>query len=133
MCLNLKLIHVLNIFTNIFEQGKIIERIQATLEKKRIIYLGDGVGDFCPSLKLTKQDYMMPRKEFPVWELICKNRHLLEADVHEWVDGEDLERVLIQLITTIISMEDIDNTNQLFDCKFETIPHKVLPKPVYVP
>ncbi|XP_076958096.1 inorganic pyrophosphatase 2-like [Bidens hawaiensis] len=116
-------------------KGKIIERIQATLENKRIIiYLGDGAGDFCPSLKLTKEDYMMPRKDFPVWELICKNRQLLQANVHEWIDGEDLERVLIQLITTIISTDDnVDNTNQLFDCKFETIAHEILPKPVYVP
>ncbi|KAK9066188.1 hypothetical protein SSX86_013509 [Deinandra increscens subsp. villosa] len=115
-------------------KGKIIERIQATIEKKNIIYLGDGAGDYCPSLKLTKEDYMMPRKDFPVWELICKNRGLLQAEVHEWVDGEDLERVLVQLITTTISMDEVvDNTNQLFDYKFETIAHKVLPKPVYVP
>ncbi|KAJ9568427.1 hypothetical protein OSB04_004393 [Centaurea solstitialis] len=121
-------------------KGKIIERIQATLDtegKKTIIYLGDGAGDFCPSLKLTETDYMMPRKDFPVWDLICKNRHLLKAEIHEWTDGEDLERVLLQLITTIISMEEIknniDNTNSLFDYKFEKIAHETLPKPVYVP
>ncbi|GKE41671.1 inorganic pyrophosphatase 2-like protein [Tanacetum coccineum] len=116
-------------------KGKIIERIQATLAtqgKKRIIYLGDGAGDFCPSLKLVKDDYMMPRKDFPVWDLICKNRELVKAEVHEWTDGEDLERVLLQLIMTIISIVD-ENTNQLFDCKFETIGHAMLPKPVYVP
>ncbi|PIN02579.1 putative haloacid dehalogenase-like hydrolase [Handroanthus impetiginosus] len=36
-------------------KGKIIERIQASFSKegnKRMIYLGDGIGDFCPSLKL---------------------------------------------------------------------------------
>ncbi|PIN04502.1 Inorganic diphosphatase [Handroanthus impetiginosus] len=35
--------------------GMIIERIQASFSKegnKRMIYLGDGIGDFCPSLKL---------------------------------------------------------------------------------
>ncbi|KAI3521424.1 hypothetical protein L1887_10890 [Cichorium endivia] len=116
-------------------KGKIVERIQATLAKegkKRIIYLGDGVGDFCPSLRLGENDCMMPRKDFPVWDLICKNRQLLKADVHEWIDGEDLERVLLQLITTMISMED-EIVNQVFDCKFETIAHEVLPKPLYVP
>nr|GEZ00333.1 inorganic pyrophosphatase 1-like [Tanacetum cinerariifolium] len=116
-------------------KGKIIERIQATLAtqgKKRIVYLGDGAGDFCQSLKLVEDDYMMPRKDFPVWDLICKNRELVKAEVHEWTDGEDLERVLLQLIMTIISIED-ENTNQLFDCKFETIGHEMLPKPVYVP
>ncbi|XP_071711297.1 inorganic pyrophosphatase 2-like [Rutidosis leptorrhynchoides] len=120
-------------------KGKIIERIQATLpseEDKKIIYLGDGAGDFCPSLKLGKRDYMMPRKDFPVWDLICKNRHLLKAEVHEWTNGEDLEQVLLQLIATINSnetMNNIDNSSQSFDCKFEIISHEILPKPLYVP
>ncbi|XP_071710898.1 inorganic pyrophosphatase 2-like [Rutidosis leptorrhynchoides] len=122
-------------------KGKIIERIQSTFateEKKRIIYLGDGAGDFCPSLRLVEGDYMMPRKDFPVWELICINRHLVKAEVHEWTDGEDLERVLLQLITSIIDLEDTnknngDNTNQWFDCKFETKTLEALPKPLYVP
>lgn len=112
-----------------------MERIQAELAKegkKRIIYLGDGAGDFCPSLKLGGNDCMMPRKDFPVWDLICKNRKLLKAEVHEWTDGEDLERVLLQLIGKMMLMED-ENTNQMFDCKFETIAHEVLPKPLYVP
>ncbi|KAH7842414.1 hypothetical protein Vadar_005043 [Vaccinium darrowii] len=29
--------------------------------KKRMVYLGDGRGDFCPSLKLGKGDHVMPR------------------------------------------------------------------------
>nr|XP_043617015.1 inorganic pyrophosphatase 2-like [Erigeron canadensis] len=118
-------------------KGKIIERIQSTLvteEKKRIIYLGDGAGDFCPSLKLGEGDYMMPRKDFPVWDLICKNRNLVKAEIHEWSNGEDLELVLLQIITTILSKNNAaDNMNHLFDCKFETIPLKAMPKALYVP
>ncbi|PWA84880.1 HAD-superfamily hydrolase, subfamily IB, PSPase-like protein [Artemisia annua] len=121
-------------------KGKIIERIQSTFtmkEKRRIIYLGDGAGDFCPSLKLVEGDYMMPRKDFPVWNLICKNRQLVKVGVHEWTDGEDLERVLLQIIASVISVDDIknnvDNMSQLFDCKFETIALEALPKPLYVP
>ncbi|XWS35243.1 hypothetical protein CRYUN_Cryun21dG0109200 [Craigia yunnanensis] len=54
--------------------GIVIERIQASLsmemkEKKTIIYLGDGLGDFCRSLKLADGDYLMPRKNFSVWDL----------------------------------------------------------------
>ncbi|KAI3761623.1 hypothetical protein L1987_52044 [Smallanthus sonchifolius] len=111
-------------------KGKIIKIIQSTFateEKKKIIYLGDGAGDFCPSLKLVEGDYMMPRRDFPVWDLICKNRHLVTSEVHEWSSGEDFERILLHLITSGISMEDmknnVDNTNMShsFDCKFETI------------
>ncbi|KAF8393505.1 hypothetical protein HHK36_021749 [Tetracentron sinense] len=109
-------------------KGLVIERIQAhasTEGKKRIIYLGDGRGDFCPSLKLGEGDCMMPRKNFPVWELIRCNPMLMKAEVHEWSDGEELERVLLHLIN-MISIEENSSSNctQLIsvDCKFETIP-----------
>ncbi|CAK9154373.1 unnamed protein product [Ilex paraguariensis] len=117
-------------------KGLIIERIQASMNKegkKKIIYLGDGSGDFCPSLKLKEGDYMMPRKDFPVWDLICKNRMLLRAEIHEWTDGEELERVLLQLINDIsIEEKHTTNSTQLLsgDCKFQTIPistHEALP------
>ena len=120
-----------------FVQGMVMERIQASVAsegKKKFIYLGDGSGDFCPSLKLREGDHVMPRKDYPLWDLICKNRTHVQAEIHEWSDGEDLERVLLQLIHTI-SMEE---ANKLFaeECKFETIPmaaHESLPKAVSVP
>ncbi|KAK1422509.1 hypothetical protein QVD17_25682 [Tagetes erecta] len=121
-------------------KGKIVEKVQSTFtteEKKTIIYLGDGAGDFCPSLKLAERDYMMPRKDFPVWDLICENRHLVKSEVHEWTNGEDFEHILLRLIAKVISKEDmrhnVDNSNRLFDCKFETIALGALQKPLYVP
>ena len=53
-----------------------MERIQASVSatgKKKFIYLGDGTADFCPGLKLGQDDFLMPRKNFPVWKLICSN------------------------------------------------------------
>ena len=85
----------------------IIERIQASLEgMKKIIYLGDGSGDYCPSLRLGEADYMIPRKNFPVWDLICRNPMLIKAEIHEWSDGEELERVLLQIINMIFVEEN---------------------------
>ncbi|KAK8641861.1 hypothetical protein V6N13_011232 [Hibiscus sabdariffa] len=104
----------------------VIEKIQASLtmedKKKTIIYLGDGLGDFCPSLKLGDGDYVMPRKGFPVWDLICKNKNLIKAEICEWSNGEDLEHVLFHLITRISIYGN--NTGQLYsvDCKLETMP-----------
>ncbi|KAK2983830.1 hypothetical protein RJ640_008506 [Escallonia rubra] len=107
-------------------KGLIVERMKESTEgTKKFIYLGDGAGDFCPSLKLRDGDYMMPRKDFPVWELICKNRAQIKAEIHEWSDGEELERVLLQLINTILEEENNKtNAAQLFsiDCKFQSIP-----------
>ena len=102
----------------------IIERIQASLEgKKKIIYLGDGSGDYCPSLGLGEADYMMPRKNFPIWDLICRNPMLIKAEIHEWNDGEELERVLLQIINMISVEQNDDNSAQLIsvDCKLQTI------------
>ncbi|KAL5824416.1 hypothetical protein ACOSQ3_020479 [Xanthoceras sorbifolium] len=105
-------------------KAMVIEKIQASLSttttrEKRLIYLGDGIGDFCPSLKLKDTDFLMPRKDFPVWDLICKNNNnkklvSVKAEIHEWSDGEELENVLLQLInssTVSSSMEENNNSN----------------------
>ncbi|KOM43186.1 hypothetical protein LR48_Vigan05g079000 [Vigna angularis] len=66
--------------------GLVIERIQDSIseEDKRLIYLGDGSGDYCPSLRLKEKDFMMPRKNFPLWDLICRDPSLLKAEFHGW-------------------------------------------------
>ncbi|KAI4355529.1 hypothetical protein L6164_004292 [Bauhinia variegata] len=104
-------------------KGLIIERIQDSMvpeEKKRIIYLGDGSGDYCPSLRLKERDFLMPRKGFPVWDLICKDPSLIKAEIHEWNDGEDQERVLLHIINKIAKEE---SANQFIsaDCKLQTM------------
>ncbi|KAJ4959435.1 hypothetical protein NE237_026546 [Protea cynaroides] len=123
-------------------KGLVIERILASQfaeGKKRFIYLGDGKGDYCPSLKFGERDRVMPRRHFPLWELICSNPALIKAEVHEWSYGEELERVLLHLIN-MITIEENSNTNsvQLIsgDCKLQTIPisaHEALPKALPVP
>ncbi|KAK7268169.1 hypothetical protein RIF29_20859 [Crotalaria pallida] len=103
-------------------KGLIIERIQNSIspeENKRFIYLGDGAGDYCPSLRLKEKYFMMPRKNFPVWDLICKDPLLVKAEIHEWSDGDDLERILLQLINKI----SIEESAQFIsaDCKLQTL------------
>ncbi|XWS26397.1 hypothetical protein CRYUN_Cryun26dG0028800 [Craigia yunnanensis] len=107
-------------------KGLIIERIQASVSatrKKRFIYLGDGTADFCPGLKLREDDFLMPRKYFPIWELICSNLKLIKANNHEWNDGEELGTVLSNLINKIFIEENCAmGINQIVpvDCKFQT-------------
>nr|DAD48948.1 TPA_asm: hypothetical protein HUJ06_018885 [Nelumbo nucifera] len=76
----------------------------------------------------------MPRKNFPLWELISSNPLLVKAEIHEWSDGEDLERVLLQLINNILDQEEAQMIP--VDYKFHTIPistHEPLPKALPVP
>ncbi|KAI3868960.1 hypothetical protein MKX03_003331 [Papaver bracteatum] len=86
-------------------KGKIIERMRDSLAfdegKKQIIYIGDGKGDFCPSLKMREGDYLMPRKNYPVWELICNSSIHIKAEIHEWSSGDDFEGKLLDLINKI--------------------------------
>ncbi|OMO70836.1 Phosphatase PHOSPHO-type [Corchorus capsularis] len=106
--------------------GMVIESIQASLakedEKKTIIYLGDGIGDYCSAVKLGDEDYLMPRKNFPVWDLICQKRSLIKAEINEWSNGEEFEQVLLRLISKV-SIEKI-NSSQPYsvDCKLQTLP-----------
>ncbi|KAI3947515.1 hypothetical protein MKW92_012307 [Papaver armeniacum] len=86
-------------------KGKIIERMRDSLAfdegKKQIIYIGDGKGDFCPSLKMREGDYLMPRKNYPVWELICNSSIHIKAEIHEWSSGDDFEVKFLDLINKI--------------------------------
>ncbi|KAH0982452.1 hypothetical protein GBA52_009629 [Prunus armeniaca] len=113
-------------------KGVVIERIQTSVcteGKKKIIYLGDGSGDYCPSLKLKEGDFVMPRKNFPLFDLICKDPSLIKAGIHEWTDGEELEQILLSLINTI-SMEEKAQFISA-DCKLQTISasaHEAFPK-----
>ncbi|XP_058074063.1 thiamine phosphate phosphatase-like protein [Magnolia sinica] len=120
-------------------KGLIVKRIQASVctdQKKRLIYIGDGKGDFCPSTKLGEGDHVMPRKNFPLWDLISSNPMLVKAKLHEWSNAEELGRILLHLINTI-SIEDNNSAQMLsIDCKFQTIPissHEALPPILPIP
>lgn len=85
-----------------------------------MIYLGDGAGDYCPSLGLKAEDYMMPRKNFPVWDLISQNPMLVKATVRDWTDGEDMERILMEIINEIMSLEEEEDQDKMLsseNCK----------------
>nr|ACU14664.1 unknown [Glycine max] len=108
-------------------KGLVIERIQNSLAaagKKKLIYLGDGNGDFCPSLRLKDGDYVMPRKDFPLCDLVSKNSNKIKAEVHGWRDGKELEHVLLHVIDKEIGeRNNINNSTQKVsvDCKMGPI------------
>ncbi|PKA49659.1 Inorganic pyrophosphatase 2 [Apostasia shenzhenica] len=108
-------------------KSKIVERIRSSAlaeGKKRFIYLGDGKGDYCPSLLLSEIDFVMPRKNFPLWDLIVKDHSALKAEVHEWSNAEEQERVLLQLINRIAAGNAAAATVPLLtvECKLEMLP-----------
>lgn len=50
---------------------------------------------------------------------MCKNPLLIKAEIHEWVDGEELERILVGLINKISIQENAQFIPA--DCKLQTI------------
>lgn len=119
-------------------KGLVIKRLQCEHATKKFIYLGDGLGDYCPSLRLREGDHVMPRKNFPVYDRITSNPKLIRAEIHGWTDGVELERVLLSLIQAIISKEDDNNDGQLnsLDFRLEILPvtpHEALLPALFAP
>ncbi|KAG0454854.1 hypothetical protein HPP92_024146 [Vanilla planifolia] len=97
---------------------------------KRVIYLGDGKGDYCPSLQLEYGDSVMPRKNYPLCYLIQDDPSLLKAGIHEWSNGADMEWVLLELV----KRTDL-SSNASVACKMETnnVPSRAgLPKALQI-
>lgn len=97
-----------NEYSHLFPQGLVMDHIRASSSSSpkdqiltRFIYLGDGGGDFCPTLKLRECDCVMPRTNYPLWKRISDNPSLIKADVKEWSSAEELQRILMQLVSTI--------------------------------
>ncbi|KAG0448261.1 hypothetical protein HPP92_027898 [Vanilla planifolia] len=110
-------------------KSKIMERIRAE-GAKRVIYLGDGKGDYCPSLQLEYGDSVMPRKNYPLCYLIQDDPSLLKAGIHEWSNGADMEWVLLELV----KRTDL-SSNASVACKMETnnVPSRAgLPKALQI-
>jgi pyridoxal phosphate phosphatase PHOSPHO2 len=72
----------------------VIDRIRGSLPESetRFIYVGDGAGDYCPTLKLEGGDFVMPRKNYPLWNRICSDPKLV---------GEELESILLNLVNKL--------------------------------
>ncbi|GMH16543.1 hypothetical protein Nepgr_018384 [Nepenthes gracilis] len=114
-------------------KGLIVEQIQASAStdgNKTLIYLGDGKGDYCPSLKLREVDHVMPREKFPLWERIHDNPMLVKAKVHGWSSGEELEMTLLRVISTILANDCNANCDYILtdssDCKVRYMPPATL-------
>ncbi|XP_050363968.1 inorganic pyrophosphatase 2-like [Argentina anserina] len=105
-------------------KGLVMEKIRALVlaEKKQLIYVGDGAPDFCAGLKLNEGDVLMPRKNFPIYDLISANPLLIEAKIHEWSDWDELGTNLLNTLNnSLIDKSSNAETDQLvpLDCKHQ--------------
>ncbi|TRY95626.1 hypothetical protein DNTS_017832 [Danionella cerebrum] len=65
---------------------------------QKILYMGDGANDFCPSLTLSQVDVAFPRRDFPMHKLIQEMEEAkpgeFKASVVPWRSGEDVINTL---------------------------------------
>ncbi|KAF4371088.1 hypothetical protein F8388_024170 [Cannabis sativa] len=78
-------------------------------DDEEVVLMSSRTDDYCPSLKLEESDFVMPRKNFPLWRLIANDPFLIKAKIHEWSDGEEFQKVLLKLINTITSGDEIES------------------------
>ncbi|KAJ4833284.1 hypothetical protein Tsubulata_013214 [Turnera subulata] len=106
--------------------GLVMESIRKSIPgdaDKLFIYVGDGTPDFCAALQLGGTDILMPRKNFPFWELICNNPMLIKANIQEWNDGMELGTILLNVSNTMITDQNSNERPDALipvDCKSQT-------------
>ncbi|KAJ8889151.1 hypothetical protein PR048_008645 [Dryococelus australis] len=64
----------------------------------QVSYVGDGKNDLCPSLKLSKNDFVFPRYGFALHKVIEMQENSMEASVHPWKDGRDIMKFISQVL-----------------------------------
>lgn len=77
-------------------KGNVLDmwRDQYALEK--IVYVGDGGGDFCPALRLSHSDVVLCRSDFPLHKRCSatlageQSQHQLSSSVQQWSCGKDI-------------------------------------------
>lgn len=74
------------------------EALGSKRRRRAVVYLGDGNGDYCPSLKVGQGDYVMPRTGYPVWNLLVAPGCPVRGAVRSWDGFEDLAGVLLDIV-----------------------------------
>lgn len=100
-------------------KGSVLERLRAAFAPERIVYVGDGGGDFCPACDLGPSDAVLcrtppspPLDHFGLHKRIQRaqdgtqklvtrrsEQAVVAATVHPWHSGDDVLRVMSELLS----------------------------------
>ncbi|TMW65808.1 hypothetical protein Poli38472_003573 [Pythium oligandrum] len=81
-------------------KGSILDGIRAKTAFDRVVYVGDGKGDFCPALRLTSNDVVLARiidpdgKPCELLRRLTVHADQVRARVVPWDSGEDVFRFI---------------------------------------
>lgn len=62
----------------------------------RIIYVGDGNNDYCPSLQLTSNDIILCKSNWPLHKQLMQNHQFIHATVEQWNTQCDIADLLVK-------------------------------------
>ncbi|OQS04671.1 transmembrane protein [Thraustotheca clavata] len=69
-------------------KGSILKTILAAKDYSKVVYIGDGGGDFCPASQLTSNDYVLAREGFELSKRLAANP--CAVNICLWNTGEDI-------------------------------------------
>lgn len=78
-------------------KGAVLDQWRRELNPRKIVYVGDGSGDFCPCLRLRACDTVCVRSGFPLAKKLAAmadDAKTLDASVAHWEDGAQLASAL---------------------------------------
>ncbi|XP_052245415.1 pyridoxal phosphate phosphatase PHOSPHO2-like isoform X2 [Dreissena polymorpha] len=89
-------------------KGHILEEHirQSDSKYRYVLYVGDGINDFCPALKLKETDYVFPRENYSLWEALIKpdegegsdkGQPAVQAQIVNWSSGLEIREVCKKL------------------------------------
>lgn len=76
---------------------------------QKIVYIGDGRGDYCPTLQLQGSDYVFARENYTLLGLLQQNPPHQNPSVISWRDGFDILSELKRILDneTVISSTEV--------------------------
>lgn len=74
-----------------------------------VAFIGDGQNDFCPSLRLSCNDFVFPRAGYSlvdyITEMEAKKSLRIKANIHTWTSGLDILKVLSTNVPHVLSSQ----------------------------
>ena len=66
---------------------------------EKIIYLGDGRGDFCGCTRLRENDVILARSDYKLEKMVTSNDSGIAANIVSWSNGEDILTTITDAIS----------------------------------
>ncbi|EQC37059.1 hypothetical protein SDRG_05286 [Saprolegnia diclina VS20] len=78
-------------------KGAILRSIKAAKSYTKIVYIGDGGGDFCPTSELCSTDYALARAEYELAKRLAASP--VSVNVRTWSTGDDIFALFRELLS----------------------------------